>query len=94
MLAPAGKHYLKVQDLLAHDETHDVSPSPVVIQHRQPGPKQSADALPTSEWPTVLHRVVEQKESLRTVAATYGVSPETIRRLLLHTQKPHGQQEA
>jgi DeoR/GlpR family transcriptional regulator of sugar metabolism len=38
--------------------------------------------------------VVEQKESLRTVAAAYGVSPETIRRLLLHTQKPHGQQEA
>jgi hypothetical protein len=93
LLAPAGKLYLKVQDLLAHDETHDVSPSPEVIKHRRPGPKHPADALPASEWPTVRHRVVEQKEPLRTVAAAYGVSHETIRRLL-HTHKPHGQQEA
>jgi hypothetical protein len=42
----------------------------------------------------VVQRVVEQQESLRTVAATYGVSHETIRRLLLHLQKPRGQQEA
>jgi len=66
----------------------------VVIKHRRPGPKHPAYGLPASEWPTVLHRVVEQKESLRTVAAAYGVSPETMRRLLHHTQKPHGQQEA
>ena len=93
MLAPAGILYLKVQDLLAHDETPDVSPSPVVIKHRRLGPKQSADALPTSEWPTVRRRVVEKKEPLRKVAAAYGVSPETIRRLL-YTQKLNGQQEA
>jgi Zn-dependent peptidase ImmA (M78 family) len=42
----------------------------------------------------VVQRVVEQKEPLRTVAAAYGVSYETIRRLLLHIQKPRGQQEA
>jgi hypothetical protein len=42
----------------------------------------------------VLHRVVEQKEPLRKVAEAYGVSHETIRRLLLSVQKPHGQQEA
>jgi Zn-dependent peptidase ImmA (M78 family) len=42
----------------------------------------------------VVQRVVEQKEPLRTVAAAYGVSHETIRRLLLHIQKPFGQQEA
>jgi hypothetical protein len=65
-----------------------------VIKQRRPGPKQPADGLPASQWPTVLRRVVEQKEPLRTVAAAYGVSHETIRRLLLHIQKPLGQQEA
>ena len=54
---------------------------------------QPADALPASEWPTVLRRVVEKKEPLRKVAAAYGVSPETIRRLL-HTHQQQGQQEA
>ena len=66
----------------------------MVIKQRRPGPKQPIDGLPASAWPTVLQRVVEQKEPLRIVAAAYGVSHETIRRLLLHTQKPHGQQEA
>jgi IS30 family transposase len=36
----------------------------------------------------VVQRVVEQKESLRTVAAAYGVSHETIRRLLHRHQRP------
>jgi len=68
--------------------------APAVIKHRRPGPKQPAYGLPASEWPTVLQRVVEQKEPLRTVAAAYGVSPETIRRLLLQTHQQYGQQEA
>jgi len=42
----------------------------------------------------VVQRVVEQNEPLRAVAAAYGVSPETIRRILLHVQKRRGQQEA
>jgi hypothetical protein len=54
--------------------------TPAVIKHRQPRPKNPADGLPASERPTV--------------AAASGVSPETIRRLLLQTQKPRGQQEA
>jgi hypothetical protein len=40
-----------------------------------------------------MHRVVEQKESLRTLAAAYEVSHETIRRLL-HMHQQRGQQEA
>jgi hypothetical protein len=44
--------------------------------------------------PTVVHRVMEQKESLRTVAAAYGVSPETIRRIMRQVQRQRGQQEA
>jgi len=65
-----------------------------VIKQRRPGPKQPADGLPASEWPTVLHRVVEQKEPLRRVAAACGVSHETIRRIMLHVQKRRGQPEA
>jgi hypothetical protein len=37
--------------------------------------------------------VVEQKEPLRSVAAAYGVSHETIRRLLLRVLRLRGQQE-
>jgi hypothetical protein len=65
-----------------------------VIKSRRPGPKHSAYGLPASEWLTVVQRVVEQNEPLRTVAAAYAVSPETIRRIMLHVQKPRGQQEA
>jgi len=39
-----------------------------------------------------MQRVVEQKEPLRTVA--YGVSHETIRRIVLHVQQQRGQKEA
>jgi transposase len=35
----------------------------------------------------VLQRVIEQKESLRTVAIEYGVSYETIRRLIRAARK-------
>jgi hypothetical protein len=92
-LAPSGKLYLKVQDMLAHDEAHETSPPPIVGK-RRPGPKHPAYGIPASQWPTVVHRVVEQKESLRAVAAAYGVSHETIRRILLHTHQQRRQQEA
>ena len=64
------------------------------MKHWRPGPKHPTYGLPTSEWPTVVQRVVEQNEPLRTVAAAYGVSHETIRRLLLHVPKQRGQQDA
>jgi hypothetical protein len=35
----------------------------------------------------MVHRVVEQKESLRTVAAAYDVSLETIWRIMFHGQQ-------
>jgi len=38
--------------------------------------------------------VVEQKEALRTVVAAYGVSHETIRRIMIHVQEQREQQEA
>ncbi len=53
-----------------------------MIQYRRPGPRNPADGIPASEWPTVLHHVLEKKESLRNVADDYGVSHETIRRVV------------
>jgi hypothetical protein len=92
-LAPSGKLYLKVQQLLAHSETHDATPPPSVGK-RRPGPKHPNYGIPAEHWPTVVQRVVEKKEPLRTVAAVYGVSYETIRRIMHHVQKQGGQKEA
>ena len=92
-LAPSGKLYLKVQQLRAHSEKHDASPPPIVGK-RRPGPKHPNYGIPAEHWPTVVHRVVEKKEPLRTVAAAYGVSHETIRRIMHHVQKQGRQKEA
>src|SRR6266700_4916645 len=85
-LAPSGKLYQKLQYLLAEDEKAQRS-TPPIIQHRRPGPRTPAYGIPSSEWPTVLHRVLEKKESLREIADEYGVSYETIRRLIRSSQK-------
>jgi hypothetical protein len=92
-LAPSGTLYLKVQQVLAHGETQDTSPPPIVGKRRSE-PKHPACGIPASQWPTVVQRVVEQKEPLRILAAAYGVSHETIRRILLHAHQQRGQQEA
>ena len=92
-LAPSGKLYLKVQHLLAGDELVQSS-NPPVLKRRRPGPKHPNYGIPTELWPIIVHRVVEQKEPLRTVAAAYDVSHETIRRIIRHILKQRGQQEA
>ena len=86
-LAPSGVLYQKVQYLRAEDETARASHPSGMIKQRRPVPKHLSYGIPSSEWPTVVHSVVEQKESLRTVAAAYGVSHETIRRILLHVHQ-------
>ena len=91
-LAPSGKLFLKVQQLLREDELVQRN-NPPLIKHRRPGPKHPKFGIPAELWPTVVQRVVKQKELLRTVAAEYGVSHETIRRIILHVQKQRGQQE-
>jgi hypothetical protein len=90
-LAPSGKLYLKVQHLLAEDKLVQSS-NPPLLKRRRPGPKHPSSGIPADLWPTVLQRVVERKEPLRTVAAAYGVSHETIRRIVLHVQKQHRQE--
>jgi hypothetical protein len=92
-LAPSGKLYLKVQHLLAGDELLQ-SRNPPLLKHRRPGPKHPYYGIPTDLWPTIVQRVVEQKEPLRSVAAAYGVSHETIHRIIHHILKQRGQQDA
>jgi hypothetical protein len=92
-LIPYGILYQKVQHLLAEDESSRQS-NPPLLKHRRPGPEHPNYGIPAELWPTVVHRVVEQKEPLRTVAAAYGVSHETIRRMLLHIQKQREQEDA
>jgi hypothetical protein len=82
-LAPSGKLYLKVQHLLVGDELVQSS-NPPLLKRRRPGPKHPNYGIPADLWPIVVQRVVEQKEPLRTVAAEYGVSHETIRRIIRH----------
>ena len=92
-LAPSGKLYLKVQHLLTEDTLIQRS-NPPLFKHRRPGPNHPNYGIPADLWSTVVHRVVEQKEPLRTVAAAYDVSHETIRRIIRHILKQRGQQEA
>ena len=90
-LAPSGKLYLKVQHLLVEDKLVQRS-DPPLLKQRRPGPKHPNYGIPTELRPIIVLRVVEQKEPLRSVAAAYGVSHETIRRIMLHVQKQRGQQ--
>jgi hypothetical protein len=92
-LIPSGILYQKVQRLLAENESTGQS-HPPFLKHRRLGPKHQNYGIPVEHWPTVIHRVVEQKEPLRTVAADYGVSHETIRRIMRHVKNQRGQQEA
>jgi Stage III sporulation protein D len=78
--------YLKVQQLLTHGETHDADPPPIVSK-RRPGPKQPKYGIPPEHWPILMQRVVESKKSLRAIAQEYGVSHETIHRIMLHGQQ-------
>jgi hypothetical protein len=75
-----------VQHLLSEDDLFHGS-NPPLLKQRRPGPKHPNYGIPADLWPTVVQRVVEQKEPLRTVAAAYGVSHDAIRRIMLHIQK-------
>src|SRR6266566_9156935 len=85
-LAPSGILYQKLQHFLSEDEKAQRSTLPI-IQHRRPGPRNPAYGIPSSEWPMVLCRVLEKKEPLRKVADDYGVSHETIRRMVCAVRK-------
>jgi hypothetical protein len=77
-LAPHGKLY---QRLLALEQVLGGIP-PIVATQQHPGSRASHHGIPPQEWPNVVRRVREHHNSLRQVAADYGVSHETIRRIL------------
>src|SRR2546421_694410 len=54
LLEPSGKLSHKLQDLLAEEEQAQRS-TPPLIQQRRPGPRNSADGLPSSEWKIVAY---------------------------------------
>ena len=74
-------HHLLVEDELLQRS------NPPLLKRRRPGPKHPNYSIPADLWPTVVQRVVQQKEPLRTVAAAYGVSHETTRRIIRHGQQ-------
>ena len=59
---------------------------PAIETQSRPGPKDIPYGIPPEEWLTVLARV-ENHESYREIAADYGVSRETIRRLVRASKK-------
>jgi DNA invertase Pin-like site-specific DNA recombinase len=50
-------------------------------QQRRPGPATPRRGIPLDQWPDVLHRI-EQGDTLRQIAKSYGVSYETVRRVV------------
>jgi hypothetical protein len=83
-VAPHGKLYHR---LLAREHLLGSLP-PLLTSQQYAGPREPHYGIPPEEWPNVLRRVIEHHESLRQVAADYGVSHETIRRLL-RTSRHH-----
>lgn len=82
-LAPLGKLY---QRPLALERVLGSIPLLLITQERS-GPKQSKQGIPSHEWPNVVRRVLENQEPLRKVAKEYGVSYETVRRIVLASEK-------
>ena len=77
-IVPHGKLYHR---LLALEHVLGSIP-PIISAEPHPGTSQPHHGIPAEAWPNVVRRVCENHESLRQVAAEYGVSHETIRRLL------------
>ena len=77
-VAPYGK---LLQRLLALEQLLGSIP-PLLPSQQHAGPREPHYGIPPEEWPNVVRRVIEHHESLRQVAAEYGVSHETVRRIL------------
>ncbi len=80
-LAPDGELYIQLQERLAQDQT-SIIPLPPLTTPRRPGPKKPRRGIPSIEWPSVIRRVIDNQEPLRKVAEDYGVSYETVRRVV------------
>jgi hypothetical protein len=71
------------------DPLEHALPDPLVVSGPQRRSRQDDPhwRIPASQWPTILRRV-EQGESLRQMGRQYGVSYETIRRVLRAACRP------
>jgi len=85
-LSPSSYLYQKLQQALTQLQANRNPPLPAVTG-RRPGPAKPKHGIPPTEWPTVQRRVVENQEPLRRVASDYGVSYETVRRVVLACRK-------
>ena len=83
-VAPYGK---LLQRLLALERLLGSLP-PLLTTQQHAGPHEPHHGISPEEWPNVVRRVIEHHESLRQVAADYGVSHETVRRFL-RTSRGH-----
>ena len=77
-VAPHGK---LLHRLLALEHLLGSIP-PLLPSQQHAGPRESHHNIPPEAWPNVVRRVIENHESWHQVAAEYGVSYETVRRLL------------
>jgi hypothetical protein len=85
-LEPHGKLYIKLQQVVAQLQQGITTPLPPATR-RRPGPAKPKYRIPSTEWPVLQRRVLENREPLRQVASDYGVSHETVRRVLLACRK-------
>ena len=79
--SPSSYLYRKLQRFLQENQGNASLPA-LPVAHQHPGHVKRRHGLPLTEWPTVLRRVVENQEPLRKVADDYGVSYETVRRVV------------
>ncbi len=85
-ISPSSYLSQKLQQVLTQLHTNGNTALPLITT-RRPGPAKPKHGIPPTEWPTVQRRVLENQEPLRQVASDYGVSHETVRRVLLALRK-------
>ena len=78
---PLEKLFPGRNDLLVYRHPNSNLPDTSSLPQRRPGPDDPHWKIPATEWQIVLHRI-DQGEPLRKVASDYGVSYETVRRVI------------
>src|SRR6266487_2219758 len=78
---PLAKLFPGRNVLLAYRHPNSNLPDTSSFPQRQPGPDAPHWKIPAATWPIVLQRI-DQGEPLRKVASDYGVSYETVRRVI------------
>jgi hypothetical protein len=80
-LIPLEKLFPGRNDILVYKHPNSNLPDASSLPQRRPGPNDPHWKIPVAAWPIVLHRI-DKGEPLRKVASDYGVSYETVRRVI------------